>query len=42
MDNLPDNAKRYIDALRDIIGVDFMTISTGPERHQTIQIEGLF
>ncbi len=40
--DLPDNAKRYVDELQKIVGVDFMTISTGPERHQTIQIENLF
>ena len=42
IDELPDNAKHYIDELQKIIGVGFMTISTGPERHQTIQIENLF
>jgi adenylosuccinate synthase len=41
-DKLPDNAKRYIDALRKLLGVDFMMISTGPGREQTIRLGSLF
>lgn len=39
---MPDNAKRYIDGLRNLLEVDFMMISTGPERDQTIRLKGMF
>ncbi len=35
-DELPDNAKRYVDGLRDHLGVDIPLISTGPGREETI------
>ena len=35
-DELPDNAKRYIDGLQDHLGVDIALISTGPGREETI------
>ncbi len=41
-DDLPDNTKKYIDALRDLLGVDFLMISTGPGRDQTLRMETLF
>ncbi len=39
---LPDNAKRYIDGLREILGVGFLMISTGPQAQETICLEKLF
>lgn len=42
IDRLPDNARRYIDKLTEILETPFMMISTGPDREQTIQLEPLF
>jgi len=39
-DQLPDNAKRYIDFVEDRLGVPIRMISTGPERTATIVREG--
>lgn len=39
---LPDNARRYIDSLKDLIGIGFMMISTGPDRRHTIRLEEIF
>ena len=41
-DQLPDNAKQYIDGLQNILGIGFLMISTGPERNQTIRQGTLF
>ncbi len=41
-DKMPDNARRCNDSLRDLPGVDFMMISTGPERDQTIRLKKMF
>ncbi|MCH8157245.1 MAG: adenylosuccinate synthase [Nitrospinae bacterium] len=41
-DQLPDNAKRYIDALQELLGTGFLMISTGPERNQTMRLGELF
>ena len=41
-DRLPDNARRYIDRLRELLETPFMMISTGPDREQTIQLGSLF
>ncbi|MFQ5672572.1 MAG: adenylosuccinate synthase [Nitrospinales bacterium] len=40
--NFPDNARRYIHGLEDLLGVGFMIVSTGPGRDQTIRLEELF
>ena len=39
---LPDNAKKYIYALEDFIGAKISSISTSPEREDTILIEDPF
>jgi|TARA_B110000211_G_scaffold201233_1_gene232677 adenylosuccinate synthase len=39
---LPDNAKKYIHALEDFIGATISSISTSPERDDTILIEDPF
>jgi adenylosuccinate synthase len=41
-DQLPDNAKRYIDALGKMLGAGFLMISTGPGRTETIHQGTLF
>jgi adenylosuccinate synthase len=41
-DQLPDNAKRYIDALEKMLGAGFLMISTGPGRTETIHQGTLF
>jgi adenylosuccinate synthase len=41
-DRLPDNARHYIDRLRELLETPFMMISTGPDREQTIQLGSLF
>jgi adenylosuccinate synthase len=38
-ENLPENAKRYIEFLCESVGVKIDLISTGPERDQTIILE---
>ncbi len=41
-DRLPENARRYINRLSELLETPFMIISTGPDREQTIQCEPLF
>ena len=40
--DLPENAKKYIYALEDFIGAKISSISTSPEREDTILIEDPF
>ena len=42
IENLPDQAKKYIYALEDFIGAKISSISTSPEREDTILIENPF
>ena len=42
MKDLPENAKKYIYALEDFIGAKISSISTSPEREDTILIEDPF
>jgi len=39
---LPRNARRYIDRLQELIGVDIAILSTGPERDETIVMRNPF
>ncbi|MGD9590358.1 MAG: adenylosuccinate synthase [Pyrinomonadaceae bacterium] len=39
-DELPPNARAYVEFLSDTVGVEIGLISTGPERDQTIIMEG--
>jgi adenylosuccinate synthase len=39
-DDLPDDARKYVEFLSEKIGVEIGLISTGPERDQTIILEG--
>ena len=42
IDELPDNAKKYIYAIEDFIGSKISSISTSPEREDTILLENPF
>ena len=42
LQELPDNAKKYINAVEDFIGTKISSISTSPEREDTILIENPF
>ena len=42
IDALPDNAKKYIYAVEDFIGAKVSSVSTSPEREDTILIENPF
>jgi len=42
MDTLPENAKKYIYAIEDFIGAKISSISTSPERDDTILLENPF
>jgi adenylosuccinate synthase len=42
MDELPDNAKNYIYAIEDFTGTRISSVSTSPEREDTILIENPF
>ena len=42
IDDLPDNAKRYVHALEDLVGAKISSISTSPERDDTILVEDPF
>ncbi len=41
-ENLPDNAKNYLSEVEKFIGIKISSISTGPERNETILIEDPF
>jgi adenylosuccinate synthase len=36
IEDLPDNARRYVDALAALTGVEIGMVSTGPDRAETI------
>ena len=42
MDALPENAKKYILAVEDFIGARVSSVSTSPERDDTILVENPF
>ena len=42
IESLPENAKKYIYAVEDFIGEKVSSISTSPEREDTILIENPF
>ena len=42
IDDLPENAKNYIFAVEDFIGTKISSISTSPEREDTILVENPF
>jgi len=42
IDILPENAKKYVYAIEDFIGAKISSISTSPEREDTILLENPF
>ena len=38
LDDLPPEARAYVDRLEELVGVPIDIISTGPERHETIRV----
>ena len=42
MESLPENAKKYIYAVEDFIGAKVSSVSTSPERDDTILVENPF
>jgi len=42
IDELPDNAKKYVYAIEDFVGAKISSISTSPEREDTILLENPF
>ena len=42
MEELPEKAKIYINAIEDFIGAKISSISTSPEREDTILVENPF
>ena len=42
MNALPENAKKYIYAIEDFIGAKLSSVSTSPEREDTILVENPF
>ena len=42
MTDLPDNAKRYIVAVEQFVGAKISSVSTSPEREDTILLEDPF
>ena len=42
IDALPDNAKKYVYAIEDFVGAKISSISTSPERKDTILLENPF
>ena len=42
IDELPENARNYISAVEDFVGTKISSISTSPERDDTILIENPF
>ena len=42
IEKLPENAKKYISAVEDFIGAKISSISTSPEREDTILLENPF
>ena len=42
INDLPENAKKYIFAVEDFIGAKISSISTSPERDDTILVENPF
>jgi adenylosuccinate synthase len=41
-EDLPDNARRYLERLQALLGVPIDIISTGPDRNQTIFLKHPF
>ena len=42
LDQLPDNALAYVHRIEELVGCNVQIISTGPSRHETIQVSPVF
>jgi adenylosuccinate synthase len=42
LDDLPKNARNYLDRMQEIVGVPIDIVSTGPERDETIILKHPF
>ncbi|UYI59347.1 adenylosuccinate synthase [Lacticaseibacillus paracasei] len=42
LDDLPENARRYVERITELLGVDLLTFSVGPDRDQTNVLENLW
>ena len=42
MDELPENAKTYLNKLQELVGIPIKIVSVGPDREQTIILENPF
>ena len=42
LDELPDNARRYLERISEICGVDISIFSVGPDRNQTNLLANLW
>ena len=38
-EDLPDNARRYLDFIEEGVGVPILYIGVGPDREQTIRVQ---
>lgn len=42
LDDLPENARRYVERITELLGVDLLTFSVGPNRDQTNVLENVW
>jgi adenylosuccinate synthase len=42
MDQLPDNAQRYLQRLAELVGAEVHMLSTGPERNEGFTLRAPF
>lgn len=42
LDDLPENARRYVERITELLGVDLLTFSVGPDRDQTNVLENVW
>ena len=42
MEELPDNARAYLNKLEELVGIPIKIVSVGPDREQTIILENPF
>ena len=41
-DELPDNARKYVERIAEVTGVPLAIVSVGPNRNQTIDLVNVF
>lgn len=42
LDDLPENARRYVERITELLGIDLLTFSVGPDRDQTNVLENVW